>query len=313
MLNIIEMLESNLNKDAPLKSIDSKKSESIYLYPSEAMSYSLVDEGKPIGSCIRQVWFNKKKAPISNPKSSYNNFIFVAGHMWEDWLVNQYKDLNIFLDRSVKLVDNDLSISCEIDILHTNPITGLTEVTECKQYNGSNFYAAKDLLGSKNSLPKPKDQNLLQCVKYLLVLKKYNINTVNLIYLDRSCSNFYNNKQFTIYLQGDKIYYDTYFANELMTIEVTEFTTTSLLEKDAALLKLLELNYAPDPDYFISYNEKTLELDYKWGNITKTSYEKIKKGQSNIEDNGSWICRYCPYGKNSQTGISTCVEFIQDE
>ena len=98
-----------------------------------------------------------------------------------------------------------------------------------------------------------------------------------------------------------------------MTIEVTEFNVNSLLEKDQALLKLLEMNYAPDPDYFINYNPKTLELDYERGNITKTTYNKIKKGEINLEDSGSWLCRYCSYGKNNQTGESTCVEYIQDE
>lgn len=312
MLNIISMLEKNLNTGPVLKSVESKDSSRIYLYPSEAMSYS-TEDGKPIGACIRQVWFNKKKAPISNPKNSYNNFIFEAGHMWEDWLVKQYTELGIYLDRNIKLVDNDLSISCEIDILHKNPETDEIEVTECKQYNGSNHYAAKDLLGTHGTLPKPKDQNLLQCVKYLMVLAKYNIKKVNLIYLDRSCSHFYNNKQFTIYINDGTIYYDTYFANELMTIEVTEFNVASLLEKDQALLKLLEMNYAPDPDYFVSYTPETLELDYERGNVTKTTYNKIKKGEINLEDSGSWLCRYCSFGKNNLTGKSTCVEYIQDE
>ena len=101
---------------------------------------------------------------------------------------------------NVKLVDNDLSISCEIDILHHNPEDKTIEVTECKTYNGANIYAAKDILGDTTNFPKPKDQNLLQCVKYLLTLQKYSIQKINLLYLDRSCSGVYNNKQFVIYL-----------------------------------------------------------------------------------------------------------------
>ena len=308
MLNIIKLLEDNLNKETPIKSLDNKDIPKVYLFPSEAMTYT--PSGEPLGACIRQVWFNKKNAPVTNPRESYNNFIFEAGRVWEDWLVDQYKQTNIYLDRNIKLVDNALSISCEIDILHINPETGETEITECKQYNGSNYYAAKELLGSKHVLPKPKDQNLLQCVKYLMVSKRYGINKVNLVYLDRSCGSFYNNKQFTIYLQGDKIYYDTFFSGELVTIEVTEFDINSISEKDKALIQMIDLDVAPPPDYFISYNKESLELDYKRGNISKTAYTKIIKGEENIEDHGSWLCKYCSFSKNKLTGESTCIDYI---
>ena len=97
--------------------------------------------------------------------------------------LNQYKELGIYLDNSVKIVDNEFHTSCELDIIHKNPMDNSIEVTECKQYNGSNIYAAKDLLGTDTQYPRPKDQNLLQCVKYLLTLQKYNIQKINLLYL----------------------------------------------------------------------------------------------------------------------------------
>lgn len=309
MLNIVKMLEQNLTKESYMKNTGSKVLGKTYVSPSEAMCYT--NEGAPVGSCIRQVWFKKKKAPETNEKSLYSLFIFEAGHMWEDWLVKQYQELNIYLDRSIKLVDNDLNISCEIDILHTNPVTGAVEITECKQYSGANWYAAKDLLGTAIIRPKPKDQNLLQCVKYLLVAAKYDINIVNLIYLDRSCSGFYNNKQFSIYLKGKNIYYDTFHNGELITVQETRFNTDSLLEKDSALIQMIELDCVPAPDYFISYTPETLEIDYARGAVTKTTYNKIKKGEINIEDQGSWNCRYCSYGKNPLTGESTCLNYIE--
>ena len=138
MFNIVEALENKINQEPLLKSIDSKSDKSIYFYPSQAMCYSDID-GSAIGACVRQVWLEKNNEIITNPKSSYNNFIFEAGHLWEGWLTEKYKELGIYLDNSVKIVDNEFYTSCELDILHKNPIDNSIEVTECKQYNGSNI------------------------------------------------------------------------------------------------------------------------------------------------------------------------------
>ena len=305
MLNIIQMLNESVSKAPYLVSKDKKLMDRYYLSPSSATCYT--DSGQPIGACIKQIWLDKKDYPISNPVTAYNQFTFDAGKMWEDWLIQQYKKLNIYIDSNVKLVDNDLSISCEIDILHHNPEDKTIEVTECKTYNGANIYAAKDILGDSTNFPKPKDQNLLQCVKYLLVLSKYNITKVNLIYLDKSVSKIYNNKQFTIYLQGEDIYYDTYYKNELITIKEERFNVRSILEKDQIILELLKLDYVPNPDYHPIYTEETFEKDYKLGNITKKNYESVKTGKISVYDLNSYQCNYCRYFKNFETGESTCL------
>lgn len=305
MLNIIEMINNVIVKEPILKSNDIKKDQHYYLSPSSAMCYD--NESMPIGSCIKQVWLDKKNYPISKPITAYNQLTFDAGKMWEEWLIAQYKKLGIYVDSNVKLIDNELSISCEIDILHLNPSDNTYEVTECKTYNGSNIYASRDLLGSIDNYPKPKDQNLLQCVKYLLVLKKYDINKINLIYLDKSVSKVYNNKQFTIYLEGKVIYYDTLYQGKLITIKEKRFNIDNILEKDQILLKLLEMDYVPETDYHPFYTQETLEKDYQLGNVTKKNYEGVKSGKISIYDINSYQCNYCRYFKNPLTGESTCL------
>lgn len=311
MFNIVEALETKLNQGSYLKSIHIKNNESVYFYPSQSMCYSDID-GSAIGACIRQVWLEKKGEQVTNPKSSYNNFILEAGHIWERWLTNKYKEIGIYLDNSVKLVDNDLLTSCELDIVHMNPNTNKVEVTECKQYNGSNIYAAKELLGSDNQYPKPKDQNLLQVVKYLLILKKYDIHKVNLLYLDRSCGSVYNHKQFVVYLDKNKIMYDTLFKNKLITVEEERFNTQSLLDKEKVLLKFLEEDLCPPVDYYPIYTKDIVEKEYRLGNITKTKYNKIIEDKIPIENEASWNCVYCPYWKNKDTGESTCLNYGVD-
>lgn len=306
MLNIIQMLEDNLLAAKPLSSREKKIIEKVYLHPSSAMCYTY--DNKPVGACLKQAWLYHKNAEPSNTITSYGIFVAESGNIWEDWLIKNYREMGIYIDSNVKLVNNDLHTSCEIDILHTNPEKGTREVTECKTYTGSNYYAARELLGYKDKNPKPKDSHLLQCVKYLMVLKDYDIDTVNLVYLDRSCSSFFNNKQFKIYLIGSEIYYDTFYQGALRTIHVDSFNIESLKEKDDALLKLLDLNYVPDPDYKISYTMQDVEEKYRNDLISKTAYTKVEKGQVLPEDMSDWQCRYCKYGKNHDTGYSTCIE-----
>lgn len=309
MYNIIEALHQNISKEKPLVSLDDKLYSRFYLNPSSSMSYSSID-GSPIGACIKQVWLDKKNYPITNPITTYNEYIFEAGKLWEKWLIDQYKSMGIYLDNSVKIVDNELGISGEIDILHKNPEDNSIEVTECKTYNGSFSYVTSEVLGTDKEPPKPKDSYLLQCVTYLLILRKYSISKINLIYLDRSVSKIWNHKQFLIYLDGNKIYYDTYFKNKLITIEEDRFTTDNILEKNQVLFELLESNYVPDPDYKLTYTLESLKEDHSKGLITTTEFNKVMKGNKDVSEVCSWQCSYCKFGKNPETGESTCLNTV---
>lgn len=309
MYNIVEAINDNLMREPVLKSIDKKPSQGYYLSPSSAMCYSKED-GSAIGSCIKKVWLDKKGYPRSRPITIYNQYQFQTGLLWEDWLIKQYKEIGIYRDNNVKLIDNDLKLSGELDLLHINPTNNNLEFTECKTYNGSNYQVAKELLGSDIAIPKPKDQHLLQVVSYLMVVRRYNINVGNLLYIDKSQSKVYNHKQFKIYLEGTKIKYDTLFRSVLVTQEEDRFDTESLKEKNEACIKLLDLDYIPEPDYKIQYNMEEFEQAYKRGEVSKYKYESVLKGNAYLEDQGHWQCAYCPYGKDPVTGESTCLNTV---
>lgn len=305
-MNIVKMIADRI-ENKPLVSLDVKEEGKVYLHPSSAMVQTY--DNKPLGACIRQVYFNKIGAKETNPVTSYNIMIQDSGNMWESWVIEKYKQLGIYLDNSIKLVDNIYNISCELDILHTNPELGTIEVTEVKSYAGHNYQATKEILGTDSQYPKPKDQNLLQVVKYLLVLKRYNIDRVNLLYIDRSSSSYWNNKQFILYLDGSDIYYKTLYKGEWVEIRETRFDTNSILEKDQALLQMLELKVAPPPDYHIQYTKDILEQEYLAGNVTKTNYQKVLKDEIDVSELCSFPCRYCRYSKNRDTGEATCLDY----
>lgn len=306
LVNIVKMIADRI-ENIPLTSKDTKIDGELYMHPSSAMVST--DNGEALGSCIRRVFFDKSPEPfkVTNPTTSYNIMITDSGNMWEAWVIEKYKQLGIYLDNSIKIVDNTYKISCELDILHTNPEENTVEVTEVKSYAGNNYSAVKEVLGTEYTPPKPKDQNLLQVVCYLLVLKRYNINKVNLLYIDRSSSSFFNNKQFIFYLDGDDIYYSTLFKGEWIEVKETRFTVSSIIEKWNVLIQMLEMSVVPPPDYYPQYTDSILESEYAKGLVTKTNYSKAKSGVIQTHDMCSYQCRYCPYWKNKDTGESICL------
>lgn len=310
MIDLVQVLINEFEKEPSLVSLERKKEAQYYLNPSSSGVYNTYNN-EAIGSCIKQVWLDKKDYPVSNPSSPYNKLNMEFGNMIEDWLIEKMKSSGLYLDSNVKIIDNELSLSGEIDILCQYPDTKEKFVIECKSYNGSNWNAAKDVLGSKDQYPVPKDGYILQVATYLILLRKYNIKEVYLFYIDKSCKSLYNFKQFRFYLKGDDILYDVQHQGKVITIQEDRFTVKDILERNSALLELLNLDYVPEPDFKMVYNKEEIEKAFNKGEISKSKYEKIKLNPLS-EEVGSWQCAYCKFGKNSETGESTCINITNE-
>ena len=146
------MLNESVSKAPYLVSKDKKLMDRYYLSPSSATCYT--DSGQPVGACIKQIWLDKKDYPISNPVTAYNQFTFDAGKMWEDWLIQQYKKLNIYIDSNVKLVDNDLSIWINnlSKEFHIDDYKLHKKVYETYKHNSSLYDIMPELLYNKTLL-----------------------------------------------------------------------------------------------------------------------------------------------------------------
>lgn len=308
-MDLINVLQLAMDKERPLQSLDRKEEIGVYLNPSSSSVYT--KDGTPLGTCAKQIWLSKKGYPISRPSNSYNKFNQEIGKMIEKWVINKFKDAGIYLDSNVKLVDNELNLSGEIDVLCVNPETQTQFVVEIKSYNASLFNNSSSVLGTKDSYPTPKDGYILQVVTYLLLLKRYNINEVRLLYVDKSAKSLYNCKEFIFFLKGDEIYYKTYHQGKLITLKEDRFGVQDILDKNNFILKMIEDDIVPEPDYKMVFNEEDVELAYQSGEISKSKYEKIKKEQS-YSDVGSWQCQYCQFGKNTETGESTCINITNE-
>lgn len=307
-MNILSMIESNL-----LKKIEFNRTRIPTYNPSSAMCNSRLD-GSPIGTCIRANYYKSTEAPTSNPTTMYVAMTAEAGNIWEDWVVNQYKELGIFIDSSIKFYDVELNSSGEIDILHYNPLTGDTEITEVKQYNGGNYTAVKEITGSKDTTPRPKDAHLLQVFTYLLMCKNTgntSIKTINILYIDRSCSSVSNNIQFRVSLikQNEDIYPEISFFKEdkessdsYIDYRITE---KGVVSKIGLLDSYLERQELPPRDYQLIYPDDKVEYLFLNKQISKTKYQKWSENKL-ANPIGDWNCTYCPYGYGYYNDYSTC-------
>lgn len=309
MFNIIQAIVENLSTPSPIKT------QRIPTHmPSSAMCNSAVDN-KPIGTCLRASYFSRMEYPVSNPMGIYTKMTTEAGKLWESWVIDQYKNLGIYSSHSVKLYDPLTFISGEIDIVHYNPLTNEIELSEVKQYNGSNYYAAKELKGSKDSAPKPKDANLLQTFVYLLMCRNtnQNIKFINLVYIDRSCANIANNVQFRISLKelNNECYpHIEYFDYQDNLQEYTDFRITekNLLAKNEALDQAVEKEEVPDKEYMYSYPANLINQLHLSKEISAIKFNKwvADPVKNNI---GDWQCTFCKYSYNLQ-GVSTCESIV---
>ncbi len=306
MFNILSALKNNLQSPSPIKT------KRIFTHnPSQAMCYSALDNS-PLGTCIRASYMNNKEYPKSNPMGIYVQMTAEAGKLWESWLINQYKELGIYVDHSVRMYDESHNLSGELDILHMNPLTDKLEITECKQYNGSNFYAQNSIVGSAKQRPTPKESHLLQCFDYLLMCKNtgHDITHTNLLYLDRSCGSYYNNFQFRISLTtltNKNVcplieYLDS--EGKVQSYIDTRITEKAMYEKNEMLDTFLENELLPPRDFALKYTEDKIELLFKSKQISANKYNKWKENPAK-NFIGDWNCVYCPFGPDLN-GFSTC-------
>lgn len=314
MYDILQAFKKNLEAPSVIKT-----NRIPFHTPSKAMCYSAVDN-KPIGACLRSAYMHLKKYPVSNPLGIYTIMTAQAGLIWEKWVINQFKELGIYVDHSIKIMDLENKLSGELDILHINPETNDLEVTEVKQYNGSNYGASTELVGNKNKKPKPKDSHLLQVFLYLLMLKNTNndfIKICNILYIDRSCGSFTNNTQFKITLHFNE---EQQVYNPVVEYFLTDGTVSSyidirindkvIFEKNNLLDTFVEKDILPPQDYELKYSDSKIKTLVASKDISATKYNKYVLDPVNNYI-GDWMCAYCAFGPNKD-GFSTCWSVTND-
>ena len=289
--DIFESIKINIDQSRELTS------PSLFnINPSSQVCFN--DDGKSVGACLRQIWFDKTKSVTkTNNISLKAKMAGFSGNWWEDWFIDQMKALHIYKDSNVPATDVPRFMKGLVDVVIKNPNSGKVELVEVKTYNGSIWNIAQNIHGSTKVTPKPKMNHLLQSFRYLIVYKEQ-VEAINICYIDRSCGDWYKHKQFRITLMEiDGRHYpniECVYNDELYSYVETEVSMEGILEAEDVLIQFFADSTTPPKDYIELYDDQTIIRRYMDGLVPEYLY---KKWQTNPDKTpiGDFQCAYCPY------------------
>jgi Holliday junction resolvase-like predicted endonuclease len=259
----------------------------VHLYPSEAsVSYTDI-HGLPrvIGQCARQTYYRLTGQPSSGSYDAYMQWIFALGKAVEEILVEQWKQMGIWVANNVRFYDVNRNISGELDVILKEP-DGTLFFVEVKSF--ASYQATKHICGNKSVKGKPKDNQLLQALIYADLCKELNlIQYGKMIYYARDSG---QRREFNISLTNDN-------GLKRPVVEGTvdyRFTMEDIYERYALLQSYVNSKQLPPRDYELEWGTEKVEIRNGLGEIAKTNYEKWKKSPVKYPI-GDWNCKRCPW------------------
>lgn len=253
-------------------------------WPSE--SSAVGKDGKPRGACLRSNWYRlsaKELGLVALPTKPSTRWAGELGKAVEKLLIEQWKQMGIWVDNSIKFYDAENNISGEIDCIVRNPETNQLLVIENKTF--WNYQATKEIVGNTWQKGKPKDQHLMQLMIYLDQLKGQ-IDEGRLTYEARDSA---KKAEFVIKLREKN-------GETFALVDGTLYTDFSLEDvyRRFRELKQYHLSKVPPPrDYQLEYTDEQIEQLWQDKQLSKTKYEAWQK--KGVRP-GDWLCNgYCPW------------------
>ena len=149
------------------ESRDAKASTVPAVWPSEASSIRIDQSvSKIVGACHRKSFMRMLGFPVTNQIDPVGAWRWVTGRLMEGTLVDLAKTskIPIYIANGVRHFVPEFYLPLELDLVVLDPKTNKGWITECKTYYG--YMAKKEIEGGK-----PKLENLMQAVLYLMVVK----------------------------------------------------------------------------------------------------------------------------------------------
>jgi hypothetical protein len=260
-----------------------------FFYPSEA-SVEWIDQygiKRVAGTCLRQSYFRLTKQVDAIPPDPYSEWIFALGKAVEEILVEQWKQMGIWVANNVKFFDPIHLISGEIDVVCTDP-EGKPFGVEVKSFYG--YHATKELCGAKGQEGRPKTSQLLQSLLYVDICKKHGVlEYFKMIYKARDSA---SEAEFDIDIIDDN-------GAKHPTINGNvdhRFTVNDIYSRYQKLQQYIDNKEVPNNDFEISWDLRKIDERRQIGEVSKTAYEKWEKNPKR-DPIGDWQCRYCPFKK----------------
>lgn len=286
------------------------------LWPSEASAIVTDDLGDQVvtGACRRAVFFRylldkykynpaewaRYDAFISTlkekrlPTDKYMQWIWAAGNLFEDFVVEQAKASGVFIEGQTQVVIPEINLVGKLDLVVINPDNNRLIGTEIKSVYG---HQAKDVLGSPSSkkygkLGKPRTSNLMQAALYEYHLKKSIADfDMRLFYGARDTGVFAEYSVETKYnsqTQEHEIFYHGVAPIRTSLIK-SPITIENIIKQYNYIESCLQDGTLPFRDYTLAYSDEYIKRLYEANLLSKTNKEAYEKIEARKEENKELI------------------------
>lgn len=260
-------------------------------WPSQASIKDI--NGKVHGCCMRQLYYNMKAVPITNPPTTTTIRKMEFGKKIEDYEIEMAKKANILIDTQVpfEIANNNIKIRGKMDGIGVENL-----ITKGMEYKSSGGYMFKTrCFGTAYTPPMPKIPNLLQVMLYLDGFKnheKYAFDICQLLYVDRGdCVT----TEFEIRLHNGKA-----VVNDSI---IQDISLSQIYTRFHELHRFLTTNILPSCEFRPYYDKETIIDLFSRKEITKTAYKnQLEAGYGcDIE------CSYCEWHDKCVSDINQGV------
>lgn len=237
------------------------------------------------GQCMRASYY-RYTGEEALPTDAYSEWIFRLGKKVEDILVEEWKQMGIWVCNNQKFYDKKHNISGEIDVVLMEPENQRLFAVEVKSFYG--YYATKEICGNKGQKGQPKTNHLLQVLIYLDVCKRYGIlDYAKLIYYARDSA---KRNEFNIDIVQDGEHKRP-MINDVIDYR---FTIEEIYDRYHELQGYLDRGEMPEREFDMKWDADKVKKFFDLGEVSKTAYQDYQK---NPDKNpvGDWQCRYCAY------------------
>lgn len=256
-----------------------------HYYPSEA-SVTWIDstgEKRCAGTCHRATYFRMSNVVPAARTTPYAQWIFALGKAVEEILVEQWKEMGIWVANNVEFYWDKYNIKGEIDCILVEPETNVMYLTEIKSIYGYN--ASKEVIGNAKQIGKPKTSQMLQTLVYLYRFQDQ-FPYAKMVYYARDSA---DRTEFDLTLVKEGENKTRVAINGIID---PRFYVENILNRYEVIDQYVQMKQIPPNDYEAEWSEEKVERRFALGEVGKTTYEKWKKGKDTI---GDWQCSYCNF------------------
>lgn len=314
------------------------------LWPSEASAVITNEWGeeKVVGKCRRATFFRyaianyefdpkyqflrplveKLKQEVT-PVDKYMYWIWTAGQLYEDYVVNLAKNSGVFIDDQIRVYIREHNVSGLIDLRVINPFSHKKVVAEVKSVygHGANMVLGTPASRRRGVLGTPRDSNLMQIAIYdwAWAKKQPDHEDSILVYGARDTGRFAEYKIRTE--ENDEGVVEIYYAGSApSTTSWTKspITITSIMEDGYDYVtKHVASGIIPPRDFDLHYSREQIDEMYQRKELGMTDtkqYDKIVAREKENEERiasgqkpkvelkaiakGDFQCRYCKFAKS---------------